>query len=153
MSPPIYGGTQGSIAGIGGSFYTRPQTRQMVVSSNIPPHTCGTLPPNFQLSKYASTNSCSRLPSSDGDSCDEALTEASRQKSNVIRMKSFGSAISISRCRAPACIASAQLSASQHHLPIAGDYGGNSSSNNGNSSSGGGVGGCPETVTITTKVS
>lgn len=115
----------------------------------------GTLPPNLHLSKFSMTNSCSKLPitgSSCDDSCDESLSE---HRSNVIRMKSFGSTISIPRCKQQqqqtfggTCVGHLasmhQLSSSQHHLPPVGDYGG-PGPNPGAP--------CSETVTITTKVS
>lgn len=125
----------------------------------------GTLPPNLHLSKFSMTNSCSKLPitasSCDDNSCDESLSE---HRSNVIRMKSFGSTISIPRCKQQLqlhqqqqqqqqtfggpCIghlSSMQLSSSQHHLPPVGDYGGPGPNPPGIP--------CSETVTITTKVS
>lgn len=93
------------------------------------PHTCGTLPMNFQLSKFGTNNSCSRLPT---DSYDDGLCSdglSCREKSSF-RMKSFGSTNSISRYRhhpPSSQNTSNTLSTSQHLLP--------------------------STVTITTKVS
>lgn len=144
----------GSIAGIGGNFYQRtPNSHQMLAGcfgGGAGGYLAGTLPPNFHLSKFSMTNSCSKLPISGGDdSCDESLSE---HRSNVIRMKSFGSTISIPRCRqqqqqqqqhafvgGPCLGHSSKMSSSQHHLPRMADYGGADP--------------CSETVTITTKVS
>lgn len=98
----------------------------MIVSSSNPqqqhhmPHTCGTLPMNFQLSKFGTTNSCSRLPTDSYDDGLDSLTN--REKSSSFRMKSFGSTNSISRYRHQQHPTSQQqatnnLSASQHLLP------------------------------------